>query len=177
MKVSVAVLYDSEPGEFIATPKKPRCPALLKRLGELELVIGFNQMRFDYRVVCATPVRTCAALPNLDLMLDVQEALGHRLSLDALAKATLGAAKTADGLQAVAWWEAGEMAKLTAYCQADVEITRDLFLFGQREGVSALRAQGRPAAAHPGGLVLAGHPGQAGAVGRELRVKKEGGEG
>lgn len=133
MRVSVAVLYDSARDEFIAYSEK-QVPDLLKRLSELELVIGFNHMRFDYQVLSAYTTADLRGLPNLDLMLDVQQSLGHRLSLDALAGATLGAAKTADGLKAVEWWNAGRIQELTSYCQADVELTRDLFLHGQREG-------------------------------------------
>ncbi|MBU1155511.1 MAG: DUF1998 domain-containing protein, partial [Proteobacteria bacterium] len=133
MKVSVAVLYDSAKDEFIAYGED-QVADLIQRLSELELVIGFNHMRFDYQVLSAYTAANLRALPNLDLMLDVQQSLGHRLSLDALAGATLGAAKTADGLQAVEWWNQGRIQELTSYCQADVELTRDLFLHGQREG-------------------------------------------
>jgi DEAD/DEAH box helicase domain-containing protein len=38
--------------------------------------------------------------------------------------------KTADGLQSLQWFKEGKIAEVTAYCQKDVEITRDLFLFG-----------------------------------------------
>ncbi|MCF8031645.1 MAG: DEAD/DEAH box helicase [Desulfarculaceae bacterium] len=133
MRVSVGVLYDSEADQCIAY-EEDQVNRLIKRLNELELVIGFNQVRFDYGVLAGYTGQDLSCLPNLDLLLEVQEALGHRLSLDALAGATLGAAKTADGLQAVDWWNQGEMEKLTVYCRADVELTRDLFLFGQREG-------------------------------------------
>jgi DEAD/DEAH box helicase domain-containing protein len=52
------------------------------------------------------------------------------LSLDHLAKQTLGRGKTAEGLQAITWFNEGNWADLEKYCRADVEITRDLFLFG-----------------------------------------------
>ncbi|WP_338598936.1 DEAD/DEAH box helicase [Desulfoferula mesophila] len=133
MRVSVAVLYDSVRDEFISY-SEDQVLDLIKRLSELELVIGFNHMRFDYQVLSAYTAADLRSLPNLDLMLDVQQSLGHRLSLDALAGATLGAAKTADGLQAVDWWNQGRLEELTAYCQADVELTRDLFLRGQEAG-------------------------------------------
>ena len=41
--------------------------------------------------------------------------------------------KTGDGLEALRWFRQGEMSKLAEYCRADVEITRDLFLFGLRQ--------------------------------------------
>jgi len=39
-------------------------------------------------------------LPTLDLMVDLQNKLQHRLSLDSIATATFGVEKTAEGLQA-----------------------------------------------------------------------------
>jgi DEAD/DEAH box helicase domain-containing protein len=133
MRVSVAVLYDSQRDEYVPYSEK-EVPALLKRLQELELVVGFNLLRFDYGVLSAYTTQDLGRLPTLDLLLEVQGVLGHRLSLDALAGATLGAAKSADGLQAVAWWRAGNLRDLAAYCRHDVELTHELFCFGQREG-------------------------------------------
>ena len=51
-----------------------------------------------------------------------------------LAQATLGAPKSADGLQAVRWWRQGRLEELERYCRRDVELTRDLFRFGQEKG-------------------------------------------
>ena len=60
--------------------------------------------------------------------------LGFRLGLDHLAKETLNERKSADGLQAVEWFKQGEMKKLTDYCRQDVTATRDLFLYGLKNG-------------------------------------------
>lgn len=133
MKVSVGVLYDQKDDACHAF-EEPAMDDLIQRLSEMELVIGFNVIRFDYKVLSAYTPKNLPKLPTLDLLLDVHQHLGFRLSLDALASATLGAAKSADGLQAVEWWRNGQMKKLTSYCQKDVELTRDLFLYGQRHG-------------------------------------------
>jgi len=63
----------------------------------------------------------------------IAERLGYRLSLDRVATTTLGIRKEGDGLAALRWFARGEMDRLAAYCQKDVEITRDLFLFGLRQ--------------------------------------------
>jgi DEAD/DEAH box helicase domain-containing protein len=75
-----------------------------------------------------------ASLPTLDLFLDLQKILGFRLSLDTIASATLGAAKTADGVQSVAWFRGGELDKVAEYCKADVDITRRVYEFGRDNG-------------------------------------------
>ena len=133
MRLSIGVLYDSALEEYSGYRER-FYNELLEHLRKLELVIGFNLIRFDYEVLSAYTSLDFSKIPTLDLMLEVQAVLGHRLSLDALAGATLGAAKTADGVQAVDWFQREHWAKLAAYCRADVELTRDLFLFGQREG-------------------------------------------
>lgn len=68
------------------------------------------------------------------MMLDLQKNLGFRVGLDNLAGASLGAAKTADGIQSVEWFRKGELDKVAEYCKADVDITRRVFEFGRDNG-------------------------------------------
>ena len=74
-------------------------------------------------------------LDIFDIMLDIQT-LTRRpsLKLDAIAQATLGAGKSADGLMAVEWWKKGEIQKIIDYCIQDVKVTRDVFQFGRQNG-------------------------------------------
>jgi DEAD/DEAH box helicase domain-containing protein len=63
----------------------------------------------------------------------VKNTLGHRLSLNSLAKDTLGKEKTDDGLNAVIYFQKGDsesLAKLKKYCEMDVLITKELYDFG-----------------------------------------------
>jgi DEAD/DEAH box helicase domain-containing protein len=97
-------------------------------------VVGFNILKFDYRVLAGAFDFTWNELPTLDILSDVHAILGFRLSLDHLAGHTLGAGKTADGLMALKWWKTGEVEKIVDYCRQDVAVTRDLYLFGLRNG-------------------------------------------
>ncbi|WP_319525277.1 DEAD/DEAH box helicase [uncultured Desulfosarcina sp.] len=130
MKVSCAVLYDSQKDAFFEYVEG-QVPALFDKLRELDLVIGFNIKRFDYLVLSAYTDMDFGCIPTLDLLEKVKDRLGYRLSLDHLASATLNAGKTADGLDALRWWKEGQMAKILEYCRSDVAITRDLFRFGR----------------------------------------------
>jgi DEAD/DEAH box helicase domain-containing protein len=47
-----------------------------------------------------------------------------------LARGTLGAVKSADGLQAVQWFRAGQIGKVLEYCRQDVMVTRGLYEYG-----------------------------------------------
>ena len=46
-----------------------------------------------------------------------------------MGKATLDAAKSADGLMALQWFKEGRLDQIEAYCRKDVELTRDLFYY------------------------------------------------
>jgi DEAD/DEAH box helicase domain-containing protein len=129
MGISVAVLYDSASDSFRTYLEKD-VPDLVRDLQTLDLVVGFNNKRFDNRVLSAYTVRNLASLPTLDIMEKITERLGYRLSLDRLAEHTLGMKKSADGLQALQWFKEGRMEEIISYCRQDVIITRDIFLFG-----------------------------------------------
>lgn len=109
--------------------------ALVNELKSADKVIGFNIINFDYQVLKPyAPNENFRAFRSVDMLQDVFKALGFRLSLDSIAKATLGAAKTADGLQSVKWFRAGELEKVAEYCRADVDITRQVYEFGRDHG-------------------------------------------
>ena len=132
MGISVAVIFDGREDRFF-TYREEQAPQLLDHLFSLELVVGFNNKRFDNRVLSPYSERPLSQLPSLDILELVYRQLGYRLSLDRLAEQTLGVKKSGDGLQALRWFNNGEMEKLADYCRQDVQITRDLFLFGLRQ--------------------------------------------
>jgi len=46
-------------------------------------------------------------------------------------------------LMAVEWWKTGEIDKIIQYCKQDVEVTRDIFEYGRKNGhVKLRRAEG-----------------------------------
>lgn len=133
MGISVAVLYDAGPDRYF-TFLEHEIGGLVEHLQELDLVVGFNNLRFDNRVLSAYTAVNLQKLPTLDLLQEVRDRLGYRLSLDHLAEQTLGIQKTANGLMALKWYKEGRIDDIITYCRKDVEITRDLFLFGARNG-------------------------------------------
>ena len=129
MGVSVAVLYDSGSDSFRIYLEKD-IPELISDLQTFHLVVGFNNKRFDNRVLSAYSGFNLASLPTLDILEVIANRLGYRLSLDRLAEHTLGVKKSANGLMALQWYKEGRMEEIINYCRQDVKITRDLFLFG-----------------------------------------------
>ncbi|GAB4332683.1 MAG: hypothetical protein Kow0089_00720 [Desulfobulbaceae bacterium] len=129
MGISVAVLYDGAEDRF-HTYEEHEITRLLDHLFSLDLVVGFNNKRFDNRVLSAYTSAKLHQLPSLDILEEITRRLCYRLSLDRLAEHTLGVTKTGNGLLALKWFAQGRMDLLRKYCRKDVEITRDLFLFG-----------------------------------------------
>ncbi len=129
MRISVAVLYKAAEDKYLSFTED-RIDELIEQLFSLDLVIGFNNKRFDNKVLSAYTGRPLSALPALDILEEITGQLGYRLSLNRLAEETLGVKKSGDGLQALKWFKQGEMKKIAEYCTKDVRITRDLFLHG-----------------------------------------------
>ena len=109
--------------------------ALIAELKSADRVIGFNIISFDYAVLKPyAPNENFRSFRSTDMLQDIFRTLGFRLSLDSIAKASLGATKTADGIQSVEWFKNGELEKVAEYCKADVDITRRVYEFGRDNG-------------------------------------------
>ena len=134
LKMACGVTWSTEKNDFSVYWEKD-APALIDELKSATKVIGFNLRAFDYQVLQPyAPEIRLASLPTLDLLLDISRILGFRLSLDTIATASLGMAKTADGIQSVEWFRKGELDKVAEYCKADVDITRRVYEFGRDNG-------------------------------------------
>lgn len=134
LKVACGVTYSSERNDFTVYWEKDVL-ALIAELKSATKVVGFNLLGFDYLVLKPySPETRFASIPTLDMLLDLQKTLGFRIGLDAIASATLGATKTADGIKSVEWFRNGELEKVAEYCKADVDITRRVFEFGRDNG-------------------------------------------
>ncbi|BDQ38284.1 hypothetical protein SYK_26440 [Pseudodesulfovibrio nedwellii] len=133
MGVSIACVYDSD-DDAMHDYEQDEMPELVEHLQQFDLVIGFNHVKFDYAVLGGLNPFHFRGLPNLDLLMEVHNRLGYRLKLDNIASATLDVGKSADGLQALKWWQEGRLDLITEYCQQDVAVTRDVYLFGREHG-------------------------------------------
>lgn len=131
--VSVAVTYSSLTKEF-KSYTEPHVFELIEDLFQADTVVGFNLLQFDYRVLKPYTSKDFSHLKTVDMLLHIKNRLGFRLSLDSLARATLGKNKSADGLQAIRWYREGKIDELIAYCRDDVEITHGLYEYGRRNG-------------------------------------------
>jgi hypothetical protein len=65
---------------------------------------------------------------------DAVNFLGHRVGLNALAKATLGESKSGHGLEALQWFKDGRVEDVKKYCLDDVRLTKNLYEHGKAKG-------------------------------------------
>ena len=134
MGMSVGVTYSTKLGEYRVYAER-QVDALVEQLLRADLVVGFNVINFDYEVLMGY---TILDLPHqcrtLDMLVEIEKALGHRLGLDALATATLGVGKTGDGLDAIRWWREGKMVEIAEYCCYDVKCTKLVHEYGAEHG-------------------------------------------
>ncbi|MCH7225473.1 ribonuclease H-like domain-containing protein [Haloferula sp. A504] len=140
--MSVGVTYSTGDGEYRIYGEN-EVDALIDQLLKADLVVGWNHVEFDYPVLQAyTIVDLPSQTVNLDMMLDLQETLGFRLKLDSAAKGSLGGeGKTADGLDALKWWQQHKktgdlepLMKIAEYCAYDVKVTKCVHEYGVEHG-------------------------------------------
>jgi len=131
MRMSVGVTYSTARGAYQIYGEN-QVNALMGELRRADLVVGFNNLRFDYQVLAGyNPLFDAGQIRTLDLLVELQRILQHRLSLDSIAQGTLGVEKTSDGLQAIEWYRKGKLLEIAEYCCYDVKITRMVHEYGR----------------------------------------------
>jgi DEAD/DEAH box helicase domain-containing protein len=133
MGMSLGVTYSTARGSYVIYGEK-QIDELLKDLQRADLIVGFNNLRFDYEVLHGYTAFDLRQLPTLDMLVDLHAKLQHRLSLDSIATATFGVEKTAEGLQAIEWYRQGKLLEIAEYCCYDVKITRLVHEHGVQYG-------------------------------------------
>ncbi|MCB1231429.1 MAG: helicase [Verrucomicrobiae bacterium] len=134
MGMSIGVTYSTALGEYRIFGED-QVQDLIDQLLKADLVIGFNHIDFDYKVLMGYSILNLAEqCRSLDLMLDLETHLGHRPKLDAVASASLGTGKTAVGTDAIKWWREGRIMKIAEYCAFDVKVTKMVHEYGVQHG-------------------------------------------
>ncbi|MBM4168594.1 MAG: helicase [Ignavibacteria bacterium] len=132
MRVALAVTWCARHG--VRRWDESSVKELIEYLTSFARIVSFNGDNFDSRVLSFYGDVRILRSKSFDVLVDLTVRLGHRVSLDALASATLGRKKTADGLAAIRWWKAGRLEELAAYCENDVGVLRDIVAYGRHSG-------------------------------------------
>ena len=134
MGMTVGATYSTRLGRYMVYDEK-RVHELVEQLQRADLVVGFNVINFDFEVLMGyTVIDLAHSVPTLDIMVDLEKKIGHRIGLDSVAQSTIGCGKTADGLDAIKWWRQGRKLDVARYCCFDVKVTRLVHEHGMANG-------------------------------------------
>lgn len=129
----VVAIHDSDTNTYTSYTKE-ELPNLWPIIEKADMLIGYNSNTFDIPLLNRYYPGDLTRFRSLDLLVEVQQALGRRLRLQSLAEGTLKAGKSGDGLKAGEWWRAGKHDKVREYCIDDVKLTRALYDYALAHG-------------------------------------------
>lgn len=133
LDISVAAVYDSETEKY-TTVTVDQIEQLWPIIEQADALVGYNSNHFDIPLLNKYYPGDLTQIKSIDLLEDIKTALGRRLRLDGVAQATVGAKKSADGLQAVRWWKEGNVKAVKKYCEQDVKVTKEVFEYARKNG-------------------------------------------
>lgn len=133
LDISVATAYDSETDTY-TTVVVDEIHKLWPIIERADVLVGYNSNHFDIPLLNKYYPGDLTTIKSIDLLEDIKNALGRRLRLDSVAQATIGAKKSADGLQAVRWWREGKIKEIMKYCEQDVKVTKQVFEYARKHG-------------------------------------------
>jgi len=137
MGVSVVCCYDYVEDRYRVFTKEG-WDDLQNLMNSRQLLVGFNNARFDDRLLAACKVAT-SLVKRYDVLAEMWRASGldpdrfdfkthGGFSLDATAKVNLNEGKTGEGgAMAPALWQRGAYGQVIDYCLQDVKLTKRLF--------------------------------------------------
>ncbi len=129
MKITVVSIYDYETNAYYSFDEH-ELHGLWPYMEKAERIIGYNSEHFDLPILNRYYAGDLTKFPHLDLLVVIKEMAGKRYKLDDIAKATLQISKSADGLQAMKWYEEGRIDEIKKYCEQDVKVTKEVYEFG-----------------------------------------------
>lgn len=133
LDISVATFYESDTDKY-TTVTIDELADVWPIIERADALVGYNSNHFDIPLLNKYYPGDLFQIKSIDLLEYIKESLGRRLRLDSVAQATVGAKKSADGLQAVRWWREGKIKEIKKYCEQDVKVTKKVFDFAMKNG-------------------------------------------
>ena len=133
LDISVASLYDSQTDKY-TTVAIDELDTIWPIIEKADALVGYNSNHFDIPLLNKYYPGDLTNLKSIDLLESIRLSLGRSLRLDGVAEATIGAKKSANGLQAVRWWKEGKIDEIKKYCEQDVRVTKKVFDYALKHG-------------------------------------------
>ncbi|MEK7567909.1 MAG: ribonuclease H-like domain-containing protein [Patescibacteria group bacterium] len=126
LDLSIICIYDSQSDEYYSF-LEDELHKLWPFIEKTEMLIGYNSDHFDIPLLNKYYNGDLTHIKSLDLLKEIKDSLNRRVSLDQVAEGTLGRKKIASGIQAVKWYQEGNLDSLRKYCLEDVKITKEIY--------------------------------------------------
>lgn len=133
LDISVVCIHDSLTDTYTSYLQED-FPKLWPIIEQADMFITFNGDHFDIPLLNKYYSGDLTKIKSLDLLAEVRTSIGRRIKLDTIAEATLGQNKSGHGLEAITWWQQGEIEKIIKYCTEDVRITKELYDYARKNG-------------------------------------------
>ncbi len=133
LDISVVSVYDSAEDTYTSVTIDDLGP-IWPIIERADALVGYNSDHFDVPLLNKYYPGDLLQIKSIDILADIKASFGRRVRLDDVAKATIGAKKNADGLQAVRWWREGKVKEIIKYCEQDVKVTKDIFDYARTHG-------------------------------------------
>jgi DEAD/DEAH box helicase domain-containing protein len=133
LDISVGSFYDSIEDTY-TTLTVDELSKAWPIIEKADALVGYNSNHFDIPLLNKYYPGDLTQIKSIDLLESIRNSLGRRLRLDSVAQATVGAKKSADGLQAVRWWREGKIDEIKKYCEQDVRVTKKVFEYAMKNG-------------------------------------------
>jgi DEAD/DEAH box helicase domain-containing protein len=141
LDISVVCAYDYSTDKYTSYLQSD-FPKLWPLLESADMLITFNGDHFDIPLLNKYYSGDLSKIKSLDLLKEIKNSLGRRIKLDSIAEATLGKNKSGNGLEAIAWWNSGEIDKIIKYCTEDVKITKEVYDYAMKNNVLKYKDMG-----------------------------------
>lgn len=133
LDISVGSFYDSI-DDVYTTVTVDELYKVWPIIEKADALVGYNSNHFDIPLLNKYYPGDLSHIKSIDILESIRQSLGRRLRLDSVAQATVGAKKSADGLQAVRWWKEGKIQEIKKYCEQDVRVTKKVFDYALKNG-------------------------------------------
>jgi len=131
LDISLVCIHDSKTDEY-DTFMFDDLDRLWPILEKADMLIGYNSDHFDIPLLNKYYSGDLTKIKSLDILKEIKDSIGRRFKLDSIAEATLGINKSGQGMDAVKWWNSGEIDKIKKYCLDDVRITKEVYNYARK---------------------------------------------
>ncbi len=148
LKISAVGIYSYATNSYVCYEESE-----IQKVAEIfegsQRIVGFSINRYDVPVLQAYfgrfpngPKPDLWKKERVDLLAEIEMAVGSRISLSKVAEANLGVGKDRKGAEAPELYRQGKIAELKEYCLKDVQLTKELYDLYRKQGFLMIPERG-----------------------------------